>query len=144
MAVIQKNNDALQSQIRAITEMNSLEAASRIIRGKFLPMFTDDSMSWALSMCQCINTLISNVRALHQPNSPKLRKLSQLHHGQVCKVDATPKINISNAVAGRNQLDNGVICDMTTVPEMKIVEVLAELRNCINSKIGQVPTLCKN
>ena len=70
MAVVQENNDALQSQIRTITEMDSLEAASRVVRSNFLSMLTKGSMSWPLSMGQCIDTLISDIRAFHQANAP--------------------------------------------------------------------------
>jgi hypothetical protein len=50
VAVIQKNDNALQSQIHAIAEMYSLKAASWVVRGDFPAMFSKYSMSWSLSV----------------------------------------------------------------------------------------------
>jgi hypothetical protein len=62
----------------------------------------------------------------------------------VGEVNTASKINVSNAVARINQLDNGIICDMAAVSEMEVMEILAELSDCIDCKISQVSALGKD
>jgi hypothetical protein len=51
VAMVQEDNDALQRQVCAVAEVDSLEATPRVVGGNFLPMFTNDSMSGPLGMC---------------------------------------------------------------------------------------------
>jgi len=85
------------------------------------------------SICQCQNTIISDIGALDQTDSSQLRKACKFHDRFVGEVDTTSKINVSNTIAGCNESYDRIICDMPAMSKMKVVKVLSEFADGICS-----------
>lgn len=77
------------------------------------------------TMGQRKHTLVSDIRALDEANSPQFWKSSQFRDRNIGEMGAASKVNISDTVAACYELDYSCIGDMAAVTEMEVVKVLS-------------------
>ena len=121
-AVDEEGADALDGQVRAVAQMQTLEIVGRMGAAATATVATRSART-----SQGADAAVSDVAALDQANALQLGKLSEERDGLVGEIQAAGKVDIANSVAILDKMADSIISDAATVAQVQEMQVFAEL-----------------
>lgn len=134
----------LEGKVSAVAQMDSLQAAVArgiVFAGNDVAVRIPTRTQSLVRLCQSVDTLVSDIGTLDQPDSLQLGEGRQAGDRVVGQVDAASEIDVADPVTALDEALDGVVRDVAAVAEVDVMQVLAQPGDGKYGGIGDVAAL---